>query len=196
LKLSHVEGAVLVGGSSTRMGRDKATLHYQGAPLATRVAAALGACLERVRFVARPDELPELGLECIVDRHAERAPLVGIAAALAACESSAVLVAACDLPDIDPRVLLALLALVPAEGGADVVAPLGPRGPEPLLAVYRPRLLPELERRIARGELALQSLLRAVNTVFVPEADLRALDPELASLRNLNRPEDLERHPG
>jgi molybdopterin-guanine dinucleotide biosynthesis protein A len=193
LKLSHVEGAVLVGGSSTRMGRDKATLPFDGAPLATRVARALGTCVERVRVVSRPGEAPELGLECIVDRFAARAPLVGIAAALAACEASAVLVAACDLPDVDPRVLLALLALVPAEGGADIVAPLGPRGPEPLLAVYRPRLLPELERRIARGELALQALLRDVNTVFVPEADLRALDPELASLRTLNRPEDLEK---
>ena len=192
MKLTHVEGAILVGGGSTRMGRDKATLPYAGAPLALRVAAALGTCLERVRLVARPDERPDLGLPCIVDRHAERAPLVGIAAALSACEASAVLVAACDLPEIDPRVLLALLALVPAEGGADVVAPLGPRGPEPLLAIYRPRLLPELERRIARGELALQKLLRDVNTLFVPEADLRALDPTLASLRNLNRPEDLE----
>ncbi len=191
MKLSHVEGAVLVGGGSTRMGRDKATLPYRGTPLGLRVANALGACLARVRFVARPGEQPELGLECIVDRHEQRAPLVGIAAALAAAEASAVLVAACDLPEIDPRVLLALLALAPAEGGADVVAPLGPRGAEPLLAIYRPRLLPELERRIAKGELALQALLRDANTVFVPEADLRALDPELASLRNLNRPEDL-----
>jgi molybdopterin-guanine dinucleotide biosynthesis protein A len=191
LKLSHVEGAVLIGGSSTRMGREKATLVYDGMPLALRVARALEACVERVRFVARPDALPDLGLPCIVDRHSERAPMVGIAAALAACEASAMLVCACDLPSIDPRVLLALLALAPAQDGADVVAPLGPRGPEPLVAIYRPRLLPELERRIARGELALQALLRDVNTLFVPEADLRALDPTLASLRNLNRPEDL-----
>jgi molybdopterin-guanine dinucleotide biosynthesis protein A len=174
------------------MGCDKATLRYAGVPLALRVATALGTCLERVRCVARPGELPELGLPCIVDRHTERAPLVGIAAALSACEASAVLVAACDLPDIDPRVLLELLALAPTEAGADIVAPLGARGPEPLLAIYRPRLLPELERRIARGELALQALLRDVNTLYVPEADLRALDPELASLRNLNRPGDLE----
>lgn len=191
MKLVHVEGAVLAGGGSVRMGRDKATLEVGGVPLGLRVARALAQCVERVRFVARPGALPVLGFPCIPDRHAERAPLVGIAAALAACEASAVLVAACDLPSVAPRVLLALLALAPAEGGADIVAPLGPRGPEPLLAIYRPRLLPELERRIARGELALQPLLREANTLFVPEADLRALDPELASLRNLNRPEDL-----
>lgn len=182
---------MLVGGESTRMGRDKATLVHDGVPLALRVAAVLGTCVERVRCVARPGLLPGLDLPCVVDRHEVRAPIVGVAAALAACEASAVLVAACDLPDLDPRVLLALLALVPMEGGADVVAPLGPRGPEPLLAIYRPRLLPELERRISRGELALRALLRDVNTLFVPEADLRALDPTLASLRNVNRPEDL-----
>ena len=191
MKLVHVEGAVLTGGRSTRMGRDKATLEYHGVPLALRVARALSQCVERVRLIVRADTLPELGFPCVADRHEERAPIVGVAAALAACEASAVLVAACDLPEVSPRVLLALLALAPAEGGADIVAPLGPRGPEPLLAIYRPRLLPELERRIARGELALQALLRESDTLFVPEADLRALDPELASLRNLNRPEDV-----
>jgi molybdopterin-guanine dinucleotide biosynthesis protein A len=191
LKLTHVEGAVLVGGASSRMGRDKATLPYDGAPLALRAAHALAACVARVRLVARPDARPELGFACIDDRHPVRAPLVGVHAALAACEASAVLVAACDLPDLDPRVLLALLALAPVEGGADVVAPLGPRGPEPLLAIYRPRLLPEIERRIAAGDFALQALLRDVDTLLVPESDLRALDPELRSLRNLNRPGDL-----
>ena len=193
MRLTHVEGAVLVGGASSRMGRDKATLLYEGAPLALRAARALASCVARVRLVGRPGELPALGFECIADRHDSRAPLVGVHAALAACEASAVLVAACDLPDLDPRVLLALLALAPVDAGADVIAPLGPRGPEPLLAIYRPRILPEIERRIARGDFALHALLADVDTLFVPEEDLRALDPELRSLRNLNRPEDIAR---
>jgi len=180
LKLAHVEAAVLCGGASTRMGRDKATLLYDGVPLALRVARALGACVERVRLVGRDPALGALGLELLPDRHPARAPMVGIAAALAACEASAVLVGACDLVQLDPRVALALLALAPADGGA-----------EPLLAIYRPRLLPELERRIARGELRLQALLRDVGALFVPEADLRALDPELRSLTNANFPADL-----
>jgi molybdopterin-guanine dinucleotide biosynthesis protein A len=191
LRLTHIEGAVLCGGASTRMGRDKATLAYEGVPLARRVADALGDCLARVRIVGKAGELPALGLEAVADRHPTRAALVGVAAALAACEASAVLVAACDLVHLDPRVVLALTALAPVEGAADVIAPLGPRGPEPLLAIYRPRLLPELERRIARGELALQALLRDAATLFVPEADLRALDPTLRSLTNANFPEDL-----
>ena len=191
MKLTHVEGAVLCGGLSTRMGRDKASLEWRGVPLARRVADALGACLERVRLVGKAGELPALGLDTIVDRHETRAAMVGVAAALAACEASWVFVAACDLVHLDPRVVLALLALAPVEGSFDVIAPLGPHGPEPLLAVYRPRILPELERRIARGELGLQALLRASATLWIPEEELRALDPELRSFANANSPGDL-----
>ncbi len=191
MSLSHVEGAILVGGLSSRMGSDKATLEYKGVPLVRRVADALLQCVERVRLVARPGEAPALGLEVIEDRRAERAPLIGVHAALAACEVSGVLVAACDLPDIEPRLLLALLAVFPTDAGPDIVAPRGPRGLEPLLAIYRPTLLAEIERRIDAGELALMSLLRDAHTLELPEADLRQVDPDLESFRNLNRPEDL-----
>ncbi len=192
MKLKHVEGAILVGGASSRMGRDKARLEWNGVPLVERVADVLGRCMTRVRLVVRPGSEPPLDLPCIEDVSSVRAPIVGVHAALQACESAAVLVAACDLPELDANVVLALLALVPHGDGPDVVAPLGPKGHEPLLAVYRPRLLPELERRIEAGELSLQSLLNDVETLGVPEAALRQLDPELRSLRNVNRPEDLE----
>jgi len=191
LKLDHVEAAVLVGGASSRMGRDKARVPWNGVPMVRCVADALGSCVTRVRLVIRPGSEPPLDLPCIEDVRAERAPIVGVHAALKACESAAVLVVACDLPELDPALVLALLALVPAADGADVVAPLGAKGHEPLFAVYRPRLLSEFERRIEAGELSLQSLLRDVETLGVPEAVLRELDPELRSLRNVNRPQDL-----
>jgi molybdopterin-guanine dinucleotide biosynthesis protein A len=191
LKLAHVEAAVLAGGQSSRMGRDKAALIWDGRPLAERVASALGDCVERVRFVVRPGGSAPAGLERIEDAHETRAPLVGLCAALRACEAPAVLVTACDMPLLSRELLLGLLALVPTQGGSDVVAPLGPNGPEPLLAVYRPRLVPEIERRIAADQLSLRDLLAGVDTLFVPEPDLRALDPALDSLRNANTPADL-----
>jgi molybdopterin-guanine dinucleotide biosynthesis protein A len=173
------------------MGRDKASLELDGAPMGASVASALGACVETVRIVLRPEQQNPLGLPRVDDAHPERAPIVGVAAALRACAAEAVLVAACDLPDLHPRFLLALLAHVPASGGPEVVVPRGPRGPEPLIAVYRKALLPELERRIGAGELALQALLRECDAHFVAESLLREIDPELAALRNVNRPEDL-----
>ncbi len=191
MPLTHVEGAVLAGGLSSRMGRDKARVEWHGEPLVARVARALGACVARVRLVLRPEAESPLDLARIDDRRPERAPIVGLEAALGACEASAVLVAACDLPQIEPRLLLALLALCPAEGGPDAIVPSGPRGPEPLLAIYRPRVLPELRARIERGELSLLGLVGSLDTLLVPERDLRIFDPDLASFRNVNRPEDL-----
>ena len=191
MKLTHVEAALLAGGASRRMGRDKASLEWHGVPMARHVAVALGSCVERVRIVLRPAAPNPTDLERIDDLHAARAPIVGVHAALRACEASAVLVASCDIPELDPRVVLALLALVPAEGGSDIVAPETQSGPEPLLAVYRPRILPEVERRIGEGTLALHALLDAVETRLIPADELRTLDPELRSLRNVNRPADL-----
>ncbi len=164
MRLAHVEAAILTGG-----------MERNGALFLARVVAALSKCVERVRLVTRPGEPAPLELECIEDHYQDRAPIVGIHAALAACESSAVLVAAGDLPQIDPRLVLALLALVPDEDSHEIVAPLSAEGPEPLLAVYRPSLVPEISRRIEAGELALMSLLHDARTLLIPEADLSEL---------------------
>ena len=191
MKVSHIEGAILVGGASRRMGRDKASARFAGVPMVQRVAHALGECLERVRVVVRPGEKSPIGLPVIEDGHQVRAPLVGLCAALHACEASAVLLAATDLAELDPRVVLALISAMPADEGPIIVAPLGPRGPEPLLAIYRPSLLQRIERQLRTNDLSLMKLLRSVDTHYLPEAALRELDPELRSLRNVNRPEDL-----
>lgn len=177
------------------MGRDKAHVEWRGVPMAERVAGALARCVERVRVVVRPDAAAPVTFERIEDAHEERAAMVGICSALRACDASAVLIAACDLPELDPRVVLALLALSPATTGPEIVAACGPDGPEPLLAVYRPELIPELERRIRAGQLSLRALLEDRAALLIPEADLRRLDPELRSIRNANRPEDVALQP-
>jgi molybdopterin-guanine dinucleotide biosynthesis protein A len=171
------------------MGRDKARVEWAGVPMAERVARALAECVDTVRLVMRPGEKPPLELPTIEDAHPARAPMVGIAAALRACEKSAVLVAACDLPEIDPRLLDALLERLPESGGPEIVAPEGPRGPEPLLAIYRPVLLQRIEKHIRTNDLSLQKLLRDADTLLVRTATLREIDPQLRSLRNVNTPD-------
>ncbi len=191
MKVWHVEGAILVGGASSRMGEDKATVEFAGVPMAERVAAALVECLDLVRVVVRRGDKSPVDLPAIEDRHEVRAPIVGLCAALHACERSAVLLTACDLPEIDPRVVLALVSLMPAEGSPEIVVATGPRGPEPLLGIYRPSLLQRIEKHIRTNDLSMQKLLREADTCYVPEQTLREIDPELRSLRNVNRPEDL-----
>ena len=175
MKIDHVEGAILIAGrgAGARGG-------VEDSPALAHVAAVLESCLTVVRLVTRAGARPSLDLPCVVDERPEQAPMIGVHAALRACTRSAVLIAADDLSTLDPKIVLALLALVPAEGEFDIVAPQGERGFEPLLAVYRPRLLPELEARIAEGAFGLQELLAGVRTLGVPVGALREIVPELS----------------
>ena len=117
-------------------------------------AAALEACVGRVRI-----------------EEAARGDLPGLRSALVAARAPAVLVTRAELPAPEPSHVLALLALVPEQDGSDAVVPLGPEGPDPLFAVYRPRILPVVERCI-RDHLDLPRLLDEIDTLFV---DKRAL---------------------
>src|SRR5262249_51809194 len=81
-----------------------------------------------------------------------------------------------DLPALTPRALLDLAAAC-----RDAAVP--PTGPLP--GAYRRSALPELERRLARGELRLRDALDALD-VAVVELDERLLV-------NVNEPGDVRR---
>ena len=74
--------------------------------------------------------------------------------------------------------------------GVDVVVPRWGGRVQPLLAVYRRSILPQLEAQIASSELRASALLDKVRTRTVDEEEMRALDPEGLSFFNMNTPRD------
>ncbi len=113
-------GAVLCGGSSRRMGRDKATLAVDGVPMAARVAAALRDAGARpvIAIGGDPAALAAAGLEVTADDRPGEGPLAATVTALRCVEQPMVVIAACDLLHPQP----AALARVAAELAADVDA--------------------------------------------------------------------------
>src|SRR5688500_7809469 len=93
-------GAVLAGGRSIRMGRDKALLPVGGRALVTIAADALRDAGASEVLVIGGDAvaLQDLGLTLVVDRWPGEGPLAGLATALAAAHDEVVAVLACDLP--------------------------------------------------------------------------------------------------
>ena len=55
-------------------------------------------------------------------------------------------------------------------------------------AVYRRTLLDPMRERIRARQLKIAPLFDAANVTWVDETELRAIDPELASFRNINTP--------
>ena len=75
-------GFVLVGGQSSRMGRDKARLRIGSGLLVEDVAGKLASCTASVTLVGPPERYADLPFECLPDLRPGLGPLAGIEAAL------------------------------------------------------------------------------------------------------------------
>jgi molybdopterin-guanine dinucleotide biosynthesis protein A len=188
-----VAAAVLAGGASRRMGRDKATMPVDGMELASRVVAAAGAVADPVVLVA-PGGHPaaalarRLGVGLVADPG--EGPLAALAAGLAALPTPHVLVLAADHPALRTALLARLLA---ERGAAQAVACRRDGRLEPLVAVYeREPALAMARARLAGGrDRSLRGLLRALPTVVLEEPAWRPLDPQGSSFLDLDEPADL-----
>ncbi|MBI4893722.1 MAG: molybdenum cofactor guanylyltransferase [Acidobacteria bacterium] len=175
---------VLTGGSSRRMGRDKALLAYRGGTLVEWVAGEAQKAAGRVALVGGGERYGHLGLRCVEERFAGCGPLSGIEAALSAGEAEWNLVLACDMPGLDAGLLRGLLEA--ADGcDADVVAAQDGVGgaAEPLCAVYHMRILDEVRVELKAGRYAVRGLLSRLRVSLYP-VHSKAL------LKNVNTPEE------
>jgi molybdopterin-guanine dinucleotide biosynthesis protein A len=182
--------AVLAGGASRRMGRDKATLAVGGAELAALALAAAARVADPVVLVA-PEGHPARRVAAPAVADPGLGPLAALAAALGALEAEHVLVLATDHPGLRVELLAHLVALA---GEAEAVA--CRRGPrlEPLVAVYeRAPALAAARARLAgpAAGRSLTGLLADLGTLVVEEPEWRRLDPDGRSFVDLDDPADL-----
>jgi len=180
---------ILAGGLSRRMGQDKGTLRAGDGTLIEHLARRLGpvvdetivaggsfaASLDRVRVVA--DHRPGLG------------PLAGMLAGFAAAKYRHVWVVGCDLPDVEPALGGLLLAL---SGEYEAVVPRPDREPEGVCALYLRELAPRIAAMLEAGERSIKSLLDRSAVRYVASDELRSVDPERRSFRNINTPADYQ----
>jgi len=185
-------GVVLCGGKSTRMGVAKATLPFGPETMLQRVVRLLGTTVSPIAAVAARDQvLPELPAGVIVTRDEREAkgPLEGLRAGLKALPDSieAAYVTSCDVPLLVPGFVERMLVLL---GEHDIAVMEIDGFPHPLSAVYRRAVLPQVEALLAQDRLRPVFLFDAVRTRRVTTAEMREVDPDLRTLRNLNTRED------
>ncbi|HXV64969.1 MAG TPA: molybdenum cofactor guanylyltransferase [Vicinamibacteria bacterium] len=186
----EIEGAILVGGESRRMGRDKSTLILGGRPVLERLKETLAPLTCRLRVVGGSGSGATAGLEHQPDLRPGLGPLSGIHSALSTAHRSNVLVVACDLPFVTTPFLTAIAKR--ASSDVEGVVPLTRDGPVPVCALYRTTCLRALEARLDRGELSAQSFVESIAVRWVRQRELRAIDPEDLCLFNMNDPSDYE----
>lgn len=185
----RVSAAILAGGASRRMGRNKALLPIRGQTLIERVIDRVRPLADEVWVVTNtPEEYAFLNVLTVSDRYPGVGPLAGLHAALDAARGDLVILLACDMPFVSVALLRYLLSLT---AGVDAVIPrLGGRE-EPLHAIYRRvTCLPAVEAALHAGKRRLIAFLPAVRVRYVEEDELRRRDPELRSFLNANTPQE------
>jgi molybdopterin-guanine dinucleotide biosynthesis protein A len=189
-----LNGLVLAGGQSRRMGTDKASLRYGDDPRPQwkRMAQLLKEICPDVFVSIRPGQQLEdfdsaEGFPILTDPPVSKGPLTGFLQAFEAAPGHAWLVVACDLPLLG---LSTLQHLVANRDNADAVAYRSAHDglPEPMCAVYEPTMKAVLAQ-------ALRDDLRCPRKILINHKDrVRLLDlPDPNALENANTADEFKR---
>lgn len=190
LDRGEVTALILAGGKATRLGGvDKREVVVEGRTIFERQVEALRPCVAEI-VVSSPR--PVAGYRTVVDPVHDIGPLAGIAAGLDAVATPWLFVLAGDMPHVHRT----LIELVLSRAGAvcDAVGIRIGGLAEPLCTLLRVSVWrPIAARRIAERRLKASSLLtdEAVPVHWIEEAEVRAIDPQLRALHNVNAPDDL-----
>jgi molybdopterin-guanine dinucleotide biosynthesis protein A len=188
--MPDLEGFILTGGASSRMGADKSRLVLGGKTFVARAAEALAAVAARTSVVSARESDADFGLPLVRDLFVGAGALGGIHAALASSRAPWAAVVSCDLPFVAGELFERLAAL---RGPAfDAVAPRQSDGrAQPLCALYaRDVCLRTAERLLSAGERRPRALLAEVRTRWVEPAELADLDGSDRFFTNVNTPAD------
>lgn len=136
--MTNLDAFILIGGRSSRMGRDKATLEIGGKTFVERARDTISNAFpaSAITLVAARLDQVSNDLPVIVDIHKDRGPLGGLDAALKHSTEDCAFILACDMPLVTETSLQFLASFI--DGDHDAVVPIQPDGRlQPLCAFYR-----------------------------------------------------------
>ena len=181
---------ILAGGKSSRMGRPKATLDFDGSPLIVHIVRKLELLFAQIIVVAAPgQEIPAMGIDLVRDEVPYQGPVGGIYYGMRASEHPICFVTSCDAPFLSVSLISHLLSQI---SDYDVVVPEWEERLQPLYAVYRSSVLSTLQEQLERNELRPIFLYDKVRTRKISAEEIRRVDPEGLSFLNMNTPADYE----
>lgn len=180
-----INGLVLAGGKSKRMGKDKGAMQWQGKEQHYYMADMLQEFCDDVYISCRKNQEEKLDKEykTLTDTFLNFGPSGGILSALRSNRDKAWLVVACDLPLLDKQTIHFLIQNRNPELIATTYKSPHDGLPEPLITIWEPKSYAILLNFLGKGITCLRKVL-INNEKKVLEAEY----PE--TLMNINTPED------
>jgi molybdopterin-guanine dinucleotide biosynthesis protein A len=188
-EMDGVNGFVLAGGQSSRMGTDKALLDLNGRTLLERAMDTLSKVAGGVWILGSRERFEAFG-NVIEDEFPGHGPLGGIHAALRASHQGLNVILAVDMPFVEVQ-FLEYLAEQAVRSAAAVTIPRAGGGWQPLCAVYRRAFAEVAEPALRAGRNKIDPLFGKVSLRTVEEVEMKQQGFALEMFRNLNTPEDM-----
>ena len=171
---------------------------YEGRPLLQHPVSRLLEVCDRVVVVLAPDapepSMPE-GASVVFARDAieDEGPLRGLSAGLEFANAEWVLLAAGDMPELQPAVLLQMLRAGRETGVVAIsLSDGGKERPLPCV-LHTVAAANAVDTLLHVGRRSLRELLASVESVVIDEPTWTALDPERRTLLDIDEPADLDR---
>ena len=176
-------GAILTGGRSTRMGRDKADVEIEDETMLSLVSRALSPCVGRTVLLGPDRE----GWESWPDAVHAQGPLAGIATALARATSDRVILLAVDQPFVRTATLQELIGV---ESGLPVV-PVDETGTRQVTCAIYPTTIASTAAEEAGAGGSIQTLLDTVSFTPVAPDEWRSWGEDGRSWFSVDTEDDL-----
>jgi molybdopterin-guanine dinucleotide biosynthesis protein A len=189
-------GYVLIGGASSRFGRDKAFVELGGQPMYARMIALLtdaGVC--QTHLIGDPNKYGNLGVSFIPDLWPGEGPLEGIVTALeyneSVDETAYNLIVSCDMPFLTSEWIAHLLDQA-RKSGAQVTLARSSQGLEPLCSVWHTEIAFEVKSLFRGGIRKVTEALKPFTIEVLDEKDWKRFDNDGRLFWNMNTPQDYE----
>jgi molybdenum cofactor guanylyltransferase len=181
-------GIILAGGKSSRMGRNKAFLEFEGQTLIERSLRVLRSVFSEIIISSNSPELYDrYGEKIVEDIYLDQGPLGGLHACLNEAKYDFSFFVACDMPFLNAEVIRFLAGM---KGEAAIIVPEVDGGLHPLHAFYHKSCLPVIEKKLEAKSLKLTNIFQECSIRIVQEYEFKNFSQVRQVFKNINTPQE------
>jgi len=180
-----IAGVVLIGGKSSRMGKDKALLEINNQPLYKIAVKKLLPFCNQVYLSVNKNQNSENTYEypTIIDQYESQGPIGALLSCMNEIDDSPLLVLGCDMPFLTDKEINLLLSNRNRNQICTTFYNAQSNIYEPMLSIWESHARHVLESYFKAGHLSLQKFLR--------QQDIHKINtPEESNFSNINYPEE------